>query len=99
MEKEITTVTIEYPFDWRYGVKISKIREDLDAIEKLGATDIDIELDVDYGSPSMTITARYERLETDEEFKARIDKIKRIEEEARQRDLEILRRLKSKYEK
>jgi hypothetical protein len=98
MEKEIKTFKIDYSLDWTYGIEIKKIREDLDAIEKLGATHVDIELYESYGSAYVTINATSERIETDEECLERINKSKLRQEQIKKRELEQLAALKQKYE-
>lgn len=98
MRKQIIREKIEYPFDWTYGVKLEKIKEDIAELEKLGVTDIDIEGEDDYGSYSVKITAFKFRPETKEELKARIDKAKAQLENQKARDLKILQELKAKYE-
>jgi len=88
---------IDYPLDWTYGIDIKKLREDLDAIEKLGATHVEIEPYESYGSAGVEIQAVADRLETDEEYKARIDaKVKR-DEDTKRYELAQLEALKLKY--
>lgn len=60
-----------YSFDWEYSVPISKIREDIDDMEKRGITHINIELSENYGSYSISMKAEIHRLETDEEYEER----------------------------
>lgn len=90
---------IDYSLDWEYGATISKMREDLDAIEKLGATHVDITTDVSYDCAYLTIQALSERLETDEEVKERINEVLRRKAEIERRELETLEELKLKYQK
>ena len=72
MEKQIRKFKVNFDFDWTYGVQIKKLKEDLETLEKLGVTEIEIEAEDNWGSPSVTIEAFAERLETDEEFKERL---------------------------
>ena len=97
MEKQTKQFNVDYNLDWEYGIKISKLREDLDEIEKLGATHIEIEAGVFYDCAALTIEAKCERLETDEEFEKRTNAIKQREALAKQRELNELNRLKKKY--
>jgi hypothetical protein len=69
-------------------IEISKLREDLDCIEKLGVTHI--EIDSGYASNYVNVEAFSERIETDEEYDIRITRQKR-------RDLSQLENIKSKY--
>ena len=39
---------IDFDFEWEYGVEINKLRDDLDELEKLGATNINIKADIYY---------------------------------------------------
>ena len=72
MEKQIRRFKVNFDFNWTYGVEIKKLKEDLETLEKLGVTEIEIEAEDNCGSPSVTIEAFAERLETDDEFKERI---------------------------
>lgn len=98
MEKQKKRFTIK-ELDWKYGIEVSKLREDLDEVEKLGATHIEIDASVFYDCAELTIEAECERFETDEEFNFRIDKNKRYEESTKKRELEQLGKLRLKYGK
>ena len=97
MEKEIGRFKVDYLLDWEYRVEISKLRADLDAIEALGATHVEIESITRYDSAYVTIEPISERLETDEEFKARVEEVEKRQSEIKRRELEQLEKLKSKY--
>jgi len=98
MEKKIKAFKIK-DLDWGYSIEISRLREDLAEIEKLGATHINIESSVFYDCAELTIEAISERIETDEEFDYRLNSIKKQEDFLRQKELEKLQELKLKYEK
>ena len=98
MKKQTREFKINYDLDWEYNVEISKLREDLDAIEKLGATHVSIDAYVSYDCDNLEISPISRRLETDEEYNARIVESKGKEYHKKLRDLEELRRLKLKYE-
>lgn len=98
MKKIIRKFKIDYKLDWTYGIEINKLREDLDAIEKLGATHIEIEPGVSFDCPFVDIDAYSERIESDEEYNARIDEETKRQEAIKRSELEILQKLKSKYE-
>lgn len=97
MEKQIRDFKVSYSLDWQYGVAISKIREDLDELEKLGVTHIEIEIQSEYGSSYVKIEPISKRIETDEEYNKRIGDIEKRNEDQKRRDLEQLAKLKSKY--
>jgi len=99
MEKLKRTFKVDYYLDWEYGVEISKLREDLDAIEKLGATHVEIDSSISYDCAYTTIEAISERIETDEEQKERLDKEQRRKDDIERRELEQLNKLKEKYGK
>lgn len=99
MEKEIRKFKVEYSFDWTYGVEIKKMREDLDALEKLGATHVEIEPGISYDCHYVEIYATADRIETDEEFNKRVAETNRRQADNERRELEQLQRLKLKYEK
>jgi hypothetical protein len=97
-QKREVSIPIELYLDWTYGITISKLREDLDTLEKLGATDVNIEVDNTWDYPSIYIKAFQCRLETDEEFQQRVAEETAKEAQQRANELETLRRLKEKYE-
>jgi len=97
MEREVRQFKVDYDLDWLYEVKISKLREDLDAIEKLGATHVIIESGASYDCPYTTIEAVSEHLETDEEFSIRVKEIEQIQSEIKRKELEQFSQLKMKY--
>jgi len=99
MKKQVRNFKVDFNFDWTYGVEISKLREDLDALEKLGVTSIDIEPESSYDCDYVGIEAYCNRIETDEEYTERINEQKRREDELKRRDLEQLQRLQEKYKK
>ena len=99
MDKKVRQFKIDYDLDWEYGVEIKKLREDLEALEKLGATHVEIESSVSYDCAYTTIEAFVERMETDEEYQARIDQEQRLKDEIARRELDQLRKLQEKYGK
>lgn len=97
MQKEVRNFKIDYSLDWTYRIEISKLRADLDAVEKLGATHIEIEHDVSHDSSYIEIDAIAQRLETDEEYNTRVAELNNRQEEIKRRELQELERLKAKY--
>ena len=72
MEKINKIIDTGYSFDWEYSPSISKIREDIDEMEKRGITHINIELSELYPyCYSISMKAEIHRLETDEEYEER----------------------------
>ena len=98
MEKQIRRFKVNFDFDWTYGVEIKKLKEDLETLEKLGVTEIEIEAEYNWGSPSVTIEAFTKRLETDEEFSERIRMKEQTKKSFEQMELEEYKRLKAKYD-
>ena len=97
MEKQIRRFKVNFDFDWTYGVEIKKLKEDLETIEKLGVTEIEIEADI-WRTPSVRIEAFTRRLETDEEFSERIRMKEQTKKSFEQMELEQYERLKAKYD-
>lgn len=97
MEKQTRRFEIKFDFDWECGVEISKIREDLDAIEKLGATHLEIDGGSSYDVPYVRIDGYVHRMETGEEYLERIAKKNARENSIKQSELRQLKRLKEKY--
>lgn len=98
MKKIIKTVDTGYYFDWEYAIPISKIREDIDEMEKRGVTHVNIELSQYYTDCySISMRAEIHRLETDEEYEERImcEAYKLKTNEAR--ELAEYERLKKKF--
>lgn len=91
--KQFRNFEIENQLDWCYGISILKLRDELDRLEKLGATHIEIEPYDDYASPYVIINAYVNRLETDEEYSDRISK------ENFDKEMQQLRELQEKYGK
>jgi len=98
MEKQIRRFKVNFDFNWTYGVEIKKLKEDLETLEKLGVTEIEIEAEDNWGSPSVTIEAFTKRLETDEEFSERIRMKEQTKKSFEQMELEQYERLKAKYD-
>ena len=94
---QVRRFEVKFDFDWEYGVEISKLREDLDTLEKLGATHVDIDSYIDYDCASVSFNGYVDREETDSEQKYRINKEEARENNIKQRELEQLRKLKDKY--
>lgn len=97
MTNETRRFKVDFNFNWTYGVELSKIKEDINELEKLGVTDIEIESVDDYDGSSVNIQAFIDRLETDEECGLRINKEKIRKEEIEKRELEQFEKLKLKY--
>ena len=97
MKKQVRRFEVKFDFDWEYGVEISKLREDLDTLEKLGATHVDIEPYVNYDCASVSFNGYVDREETNEEYLKRTTEQLDRENITKQRDLLELKRLKEKY--
>ena len=97
MKKEIREFEVPFAFDWEYGIEIKKLREDLDELEKLGATTISIDIGDYWGDSIIEIGAYVTRMETDDEARARIAEHRDRENAASIREIEELKRLKEKY--
>lgn len=97
MKKEVRKFKVDFNFNWTYGVEIKKLKQDLEELEKLGVTEIEIEAVDDYGSASVTIEAFTNRIETDDEFNLRVNENKKRKQDLKKRELEQLEKLKLKY--
>lgn len=98
MEKQERNFKINYPLDWTYGVSIERLKKDIEEIEKLGATHVNIEHGIDYDCSYVEIDAICRRIETDEEFEQRKKEVEARWEKYRQQELKQLAELKAKYE-
>jgi hypothetical protein len=99
MEKKIIDAVIEYDLLWEDTVPINKIREDLDIIEKLGATHVNIVSYSLHGDETLDIAAINKRLETDVEYNSRIHIHNKKQEDIEKAELRQLEKLKAKYHK
>ena len=97
MEKEVRRFKVDYPLDWAFEVEISKIRTDLDVIEALGATHVEIEAAMSHDQPYVTIEAISEHLESDQEFADRVKEEEKRQLEIKTSELELLKKLILKY--
>lgn len=97
LQKEKRNFSINREIFWCDEVEISKIRKDLDEVEKLGATHINITHGISYECSYIEMEAVNIRTETDEEFEQRVKEIKEKEELFKFRELQELERLKLKY--
>lgn len=94
-----TVFEIPFDFKWTFGTPLEDIKSDIEKLEGLGVTHIDIDSTIYYDCSHVTITAEQVRIETDEEFQKRIDTALRKEEVTKQIELGQLKILKEKYEK
>lgn len=101
MKKKFKRFEVDFYLQWEDGVKISKIREDLDTLEKLGANYVDVDIDSSCsgGYPYVSIDAYIYREETDKEFENRVAETKSREQLDTDRDIAEFERLKLKLNK
>lgn len=97
MEKQEQDFKLNYSLEWTYGVEISQLKKDIEELEKLGATHVNIEHGISYDCSYVEIDAICRRIETDEEFEQRKKEVDARQEQYRQRELKQLADLKSKY--
>lgn len=88
---------ISFNFDWTYGVELSKIKKDIEELEKLGVTHLDIEACESYGCTSIEIEAIKERFETDLEVAKRISDQEERVQRGKQNALAQIERLKREH--
>jgi hypothetical protein len=89
---------VSFNFDWTYGVELSKLKKDIEELEKLGVTEVSIEAYDYYGSTTIDIKATKERLETDLEASKRILDQEVIAKREKELALERIERIKIKYD-
>jgi len=97
MEKQEQDFKLNYSLDWTCGVSIEQLKKDIEELEKLGATHINIEHGISYDCSYVEIDAICRRIETDEEFEQRKKEVEARQEQYRQRELKQLAELKEKY--
>ena len=99
MEKKIMRLKVNYHLDWDDRVSIAKIREDLDELEKLGATDINIDYEDYFGTIFIKFKPFKEAIETDEEYEERIKNEQKQREAKRLESYNEYLRLKKEFGK
>ena len=97
MEKQEQDFEINYSLDWTDDVSIEQLKKDIEELEKLGATHVNIEPFISYDCAYVEINAICRRIETDEEFEQRKKEAEARQEHNRQRELKQLAELKAKY--
>lgn len=105
MEKREISIKVPYYLEWLDGITLEDLKKDIEELEKLGVNYIDTY----YGGDCVIEMEAYiKRLETDEEFKKRMDEEairaenKRLKKEmqvemTKKRELKMLQELKAKY--
>ena len=97
MEKQEQDFKINYSLYWTYGVEISQLKKDIEELEKLGATHVNIEHGISYDCSYVEIDAICRRIETDDEFEQRKKEVEARQEQRKQQELKQLADLKAKY--
>ncbi len=97
MKKQERRFEISYNLDWTYGVSIEKLKADIAEVEKLGATEIEIESYSEYDSIYINVKAIARRLETDAEAKERAKAERKSANIRKAHELRQLEILKAKY--
>ena len=97
MQKQERDFTVQYSLDWTCGVEIAQLKKDVEELEKLAATHVNIEPYTEYDCSYVSIEAISRRMETDEECEERVRQITQRFEEEKRIELQELERLKSKY--
>lgn len=97
MEKIKKDFEIYYDLDWQGETSLDRIKQDVSAIEALGATHINIDHGIDFDSSYIRITVLNSRVETDEEFEKRVLEIRTKTKEIKKRDMEYFQKIKEKY--
>ena len=95
--KKMINEKINYYLDWTCGISIDKLKKDLNELEKLGVTDIDIDQQDDYDDTIIFIEAYKNRKETDEEYHMRLQTEKKRLSSIKERELKQLKILTEKY--
>lgn len=96
-KKRMKAVKVNYNLSWTYGVTIQQIRKDLDAIQALGANEVEIETYSEYGCEYIRVEAIENRLETDAEVRIRLNTEKQRLEDIKNREIRQLKELQQKY--
>lgn len=99
MKKKVRLFPIKYKIDWYWDTEITKIKKDIEELEKLGATHIYFNARYEDEIPLIEIEPYSKRVETDEEFKERLYIQQKRDDAKKEWELKQLELLKSKYDK
>ena len=102
MEKRLIRKSIPFHFGWFHedGVSIEQLKEDVLALETLGAQGVKISAytNEDVGEePRIIMDAFCMREETDEEFEYRVGRDQRLKDLLKKAEIEAYYRIKEKY--
>jgi hypothetical protein len=99
IEPIVRKFDVDYSLGWAYEcVPIKEMRIQLDRIEQLGATHVELNTFNFHSDPYIDIRIYSERIETDEECAARLAAQAYDLELTKQREMAQLKQLKIKYE-
>jgi hypothetical protein len=93
VEQYVTTQLL-----WEDKHTIETVEKELNRLKSLSATHIEFDSYIEFGDPTLEVTASYQGEETDEQYNDRLDYISLCEKERIERDLALLKNLKEKYE-
>ena len=96
MKKTILEI-IDYPFDWEFGTKIEDVKDDIEKMEDLGATHIEIEMFEKWGDTYIKFIAYKRRFETDEEEQKRELNELMLKEAKEKEEFELYKKLHQKF--
>lgn len=98
MKKIKIDVRVDSDLEWDGKTSLEKIKQDIEELIKLNVTHIDFSVSKDRWDDDlyMHFDPVINRLETDEEYKKRIEEEKRIDENCRLADLAKFEKLKKK---
>jgi aerobic-type carbon monoxide dehydrogenase small subunit (CoxS/CutS family) len=96
MERGEQDFKLEYPINWTYEVAISQVKKDIEELEKLGATHIEIDHGITYGCSYVLIYSICRRIETNEEFENRKKEVEKMQEQYKQKLLQQIAKLNAK---
>lgn len=92
MEKGIRSAYIDYNIDWKYDTNLSVIKKDIEELEKLGATGVEIT-----SASEITFYPIIQRLETDEEFQERVMALEEHKKYVKNEEIKLYNKIKTKY--
>lgn len=90
-------VDIDYPFDWSYSVSVEQMKKDIEELEKLGATHMNISAETFYDDAYLKINPVCIRMENEQEVADRIKKEENEKAIEISRDRAMYEKLKAKF--
>jgi hypothetical protein len=97
-EKRVIEQYVPTQLVWEKKHAIETVEKELNRLKSLSATHIEFDSYIEFGDPTLEVTASYQGEETDEQYNERVNGASIAEKIMEERELALLKKLKEKYE-